>query len=168
MPVIADKIPGNGPGALASTMVRSTRSSSKVASIAAASQIVEAPAEAAMSSPQAASTPTTMASEAVQQSRCRSSMRATLLATIGVEARVMTTRIVRLALCISISRLVLQGQLGRRLLVRMAQLGMVTRALTSCGMNRTLIGADGGQIVYYRQMACPQTLTSSYRSSCTC
>lgn len=28
--------------------------------------------------------------------------------------------------------------------------------------------SDGGQIVYYRETACPQTLASSYKSSCTC
>lgn len=126
-PVTADKIPGNGLAALASTTAPSTRSSFKGASTARASRIVEAPAAVAMSSPQAALMPTTMASEAVQPLLCRSSMRATLLAIIGVGVRVMISRIVRLALCISTSRPGPRGQVDRLLSALMEQLGMVSK-----------------------------------------
>ena len=35
-------------------------------------------------------------------------------------------------------------------------------------ISKMLIDSDGGQIVYYRPTSCPQTLASSYKSSCTC
>ena len=37
-----------------------------------------------------------------------------------------------------------------------------------CVVSRILNDVDGGQIVYYKQTSCPQTLTSNYKSSCTC
>ena len=64
-PVTVDRILGNGAAALASITAPSTRSSSKARSTAVANRTVERPAVAAMSSLQAASMPTTMASEAV-------------------------------------------------------------------------------------------------------
>ena len=79
----------------------------------------------------------------------------------------MIIRIVHLALCTSISRLGPRGQMGRQLSGRMGHLGMVSKALDVMD-DRMLIDADGGQIVYYRQTTCPQTLTSSYKSTCTC
>lgn len=81
---------------------------------------------AASSSLQAASMRTTMASQAAPQSRCRSSMRVTLLATIGAGARVTIIRTVRLALYTSTFRPVPQDLMGRQLSARMEQLGMVS------------------------------------------
>lgn len=80
----------------------------------------------------------------------------------------MITRIARRALCISIFRPVPRGQLARQLLVRMEQHGTVDKPLSFLMLNRILIDKDGGQIVYYKQTSCPQTLASGYKSSCTC
>ena len=35
-------------------------------------------------------------------------------------------------------------------------------------LTQWLTDADGGQIVYYRSTSCPPSLTSNYKSSCTC
>ena len=80
----------------------------------------------ATSSQPAASMHTTTASQAVPQLPCRLSMRAILPATIGVGARVMITRIVRLALCILIFRQGCQDLTARQLSGQMEQLGMVS------------------------------------------
>lgn len=124
------RLTGNGRGLQASTMAPSTRSFSRAISTARANPIVEVHAVAAMSSLQAASMPIMMASEAVLRSRCRLSTHAIPLATIGVGVRVMITRIVRLALCISIFRRGQWGQTGSQLSGRMGKHGMVSRALT--------------------------------------
>lgn len=53
-------------------------------------------------------------------------MLVTLLATIGVGAQVMITKIVHLVLCTSTFRRVRQDPMGRRLSGRMEQFGMVS------------------------------------------
>ena len=92
----------------------------------AANRTAEAPVAVATSSPPAASMHTTTASQADPQSPCRLSMRATLPATIGVGARVMITKTVRLALCILIFRQGRQDLTARQLSGQMEQLGMVS------------------------------------------
>lgn len=167
-PVTVGATVGSGPAAPASTTAPSTKSSSKAALTARVNRIVEMPAVAATNSPQAASMHIMMASQADLQSPFRLSMPATLLVTIGVGARVMITRTARLARYISISRQGPQGQMDRQLSGRMGRHGTVSKALMMYTLYRVLIDTDGGQIVYYRSTACPQTLTSSYKSSCTC
>lgn len=157
---------GNGRGLRASTMAPSTRSFSRAISTARASPTVEVHAVAAMSSLQAASMPIMMASEAVLRSRYRLLTHAIPLATIGAGVRVMITRTVRLALCISIFRRGQWGQTGSQLSGRMDKLGMVSRALMFNPPEKFLTDLGGGQMVYYRQTACPQTLTSGYQSTC--
>ena len=80
----------------------------------------------------------------------------------------MTTRTVLLALCISISRQGHRDQMGSRPSDQMDRLGMVSKVLKSNVLDQLLTDAGGGQMVYYRQTACPQTLTSGYKSTCTC
>ena len=125
----AAKIRGNGRVARACTMAPSTRNSSKAPSTAPANPTAVAPAGFATSSLPAASMPITMGLGAALRSPCRLSMRASRMVIIGVGVRATITRIVRLALCILISRRGRRGRMGSRLLGRMDRRGMVSKAV---------------------------------------
>ena len=90
---------------------------------------VEAPAVNAMSCLRAASMHITTASEAGPQLRCRLSMLVITMETIGVGVRVMTTKIVHLALCILIFRRDHRDQMGSRRSAQTDRLGTVSKPL---------------------------------------
>ena len=106
---------GNGPAAAESTVALSTKGSSMVNSTALVSRIVEQPVVLATSSPQVASTPTPAALQQAQHSPSRLLMLAIVVGANGVGVLAMVTRIVRIVVCISISRLDRRVVLGSRL-----------------------------------------------------
>ena len=100
---------------------------------------VEAPAVNAMSCLRAASMPIMTASEAGLRLRCRLSMLVITMETIGVGVRVMTTKIVHLALCISIFRPGHRDQMGSRRSAQMDRLGTVSKPLISNVVQQSLM-----------------------------